>query len=581
MASEESAIIAANFHTPMKHCPECNKNYADPTLSFCLQDGAPLIFGPAIEEPETALLSETSGRRDDLTEALGNPTEQANVSRGLAKETLPGLGHRNRNLTMGAIAIAIVFVCAFVGYRYLAAAGSQQISSIAVMPFVNDSQNPELEYLTDGMTETLMNSLSQLNGLNVKARSSVFRYKGKEADVQTIGKELGVQAILNGRVVKRGENLTLFLELVDASTGNRTWGEQYTEPVTNLISLQNHIAKDVSQKLSIKMSGTDQKKLGKNYTANAEAYQLYLQGRFFLNKRTPEAFRNAIPLFEQAIAMDPNYALAITGLSDSYALLANYPGGLPPKEAMPKAKDAALKALELDNELAEAHESLAHVLDQHEFNWAAAEGEYKRAIALNPNLASAHQWYSELLTALGRHDEALAETQRAIDLDPLSLIINLVKGRNLLLAGRVDDAIDQLKRAIALDPSFPAVHAVLADAYQIKGSYAESVEEFARQAELAGERDTAELARQAFAKGGWNGYLKAMTDPSHRSQFLEPFTRSIFYGALGDRDAMIRELQTAYEDRNGSMSFIKVDPRFSSVREDPRFKELYAKVGLP
>jgi TolB-like protein/Tfp pilus assembly protein PilF len=449
------------------------------------------------------------------------------------------------------------------------------------MPFVNDGQNPDLEYLSDGIAESLMNSLSQLPGLSVKARSSAFRYKGKEADVQTIGKELGVQAVLNGRVVKRGDGITIFLEMVDTNTGDRTWGEQYSEPVADLINLQSRIARDVSQKLSIKISGADQKKLGKNYTANAEAYQLYLQGRFFLNKRTPEAFRNAIPLFEQAIAIDSKYALAYAGLSDSYALLANYPGGLRPKDGMPKAKDAALKALELDNELAEAHESLAHVLDQHEFNWAAAESEYKRAIALNPNLASAHQWYSELLTAFGRSDESLAETQRALDLDPLSLIINMVKGRNLLMAGRADEAIDQLKRTVALDPSFPAVHGVLADAYQIKGSYAESAEEFARQAELAGEKDTAQLARESFSKGGWTGYLKAMTDKSHQSQFFDPFTRSIFYIALGDRDAAITELQSAYEARNGAISFLKVEPRFSAIRDDPRFKELYARVGLP
>jgi TolB-like protein len=443
----------------VKRCPVCHREYADETLNFCLDDGTALLEGPAWGNEATAILAPEAS------------TQVHNVKTGSSKNaaaTTSAIAKPDRKLIVGVVGILIVALAAVVTYWLYGHRASNQIDSIAVMPFVNDSQAPELEYLSDGIAESLMNSLSQLPGLSVKARSSAFRYKGKETDAQTIGKELGVQAILNGRVVKRGDNLTLFLELVDTNSGDRKWGEQYSEPIADLISLQNRIARDVSQKLSIKLSGADQKKLGKSYTANAEAYQLYLQGRFFLNKRTPEAFRNAIPLFEQAIAIDSNYALAFAGLSDSYALLANYPGGLPPKEGMPKAKDAALKALQLDSELAEAHESLAHVLDQHEFDWAAAESEYKRAIALNPNLASAHQWYSELLTAFGRHDESLSETQRALDLDPLSLIINMVKGRNLLLADRVDEAIEQLKRTAALDPSFPAVHGVLADAYRSK-----------------------------------------------------------------------------------------------------------------
>ena len=567
----------------MKHCPECNKNYADATLSFCLDDGSPLVYGQAVDEPATAFLHKTDASGDAPTRSQIHTTTGADVEDQPSLE--PDPKNKDRRLKKSLLPVAglliVITLGGFVGYRYLSLSGSGEINSMAVMPFVNDGQNPDLEYLSDGMTETLMNSLSQLPGLSVKARSSVFRYKGKETDAQTIGEELGVQAILNGRVVKRGDDLTLFLELVDTKTGDRAWGEQYTEPIVNLIALQNHIARDVSQKLSIKLSGADQKRLGKNYTENAEAYQLYLQGRFYLNKRTPEAFRNAIPFFERAIAVDAGYALAYTGLSDSYALLSSYQGGLPPMEASPKAKEAALKALSLDNDLAEAHESLAHVLADYDFDFPGAENEYKRAISLNPNLASAHQWYGELLTAQGKFDEGLFEIQRALDLDPLALVINFVKGRSLILSGKVDEGIEQLKRTSALDQSFPFAHVVLSDAYQIKGNYSESVEEFALAMELGGDKNTARLARESFSKAGWTGFLRAMTDPTIQSPFLDTFTRSIFHATLGERDAAIRELNRAYDERNSGLSFLKADPRFNSLRDEPRFEELYRKVGLP
>ena len=417
----------------MKHCPECNRNYADPTLSFCLQDGAPLIYGEAIEEPATAILHETGGEAPTRAQLHTTDGSEILPNRGVA--TVSNARGFNKKFAIATIMLAIVGIAGFVGYRNFRPSSAGQISSMAVMPFVNEGQNADLEYLSDGITETLMNSLSQLPGLSVKARSSVFRYKGRETDAQTIGNELGAQAILNGRVVKRGDSLTLFLELVDTNTGDQIWGEQYTEPMANLITLQNPIARDVSQKLSIKLSVADQKKLGKNYTENAEAYQLYLQGHYFLNTRTPEAFRNAIPFFERALATDPNYALAYAGLSDSYALLGIYAGGLPPNVAMPKAKDAALKALAMDADLAEAHESLAHILSDYDFDFAGAEKEYKRAIELNPNLASAHQWYGEMLTELGRYEEGMAEIDRALYLDPLSLIMNRAKGRNLVFVG--------------------------------------------------------------------------------------------------------------------------------------------------
>ena len=561
----------------MKHCPECNKNYADLTLSFCLNDGTPLIYGEAVAEPATAILHDTGTPGEAPTRAQIHTTTGADdddVHRESAGSN--GVGR----LLIIAVLFALSVIAGFAGYWYFKSTGAGPINSIAVMPFVNDGQNPELEYLSDGMTETLMNSLSQLPGLSVKARSSVFRYKGKDTDAQTIGKDLGVQALLNGRVVKRGDALTLFLELVDTNTGDRVWGEQYTEPIANLIDLQNDIARDVSQKLSLKLSGADQKKLGKNSTENAEAYQLFLQGRYFLNKRTPEAFRQAIPFFEQALAIDPNYALAHTGLADSYALLAIYQGGSPPKETLPKAREAAQKALSLDSELAEAHASLGQILDA-SFDFIGAEKSFQRAIELNPNYASAHQWYAELLAEVGRYDEALAKIQRALDLDPVSLIINRIKGRILIFAGKVDEGIEQAKWTATLDPNFPAVHRDLAMAHEIKGNYAESVEEFAKAMELTGDKSNAVRARESYSRGGWNGFLRAVTDESHRSPLLTPVNMSLLHIALGNKDAAIKELNRAYDERTTNLRELKADPRFDTIRDDPRFQELYRKIGIP
>lgn len=560
----------------MKRCPQCNRVESDDALTFCRIDGTQLVreSGTAGEVAVTRQNGSSLGTSETETRILPQATSP---SGGILNQFVSG----KRSLSIGAIALLLVAVLGIGGYWFYANRAESQVRSIAVLPFVNDGQNPDLEYLSDGMTETLMNSLSQLPGLSVKARSSVFRYKGKETDAQTMGKELGVQAILNGRIVKRGDSLTLFLELVDTSTGDRKWGEQYTEPIANLITLQNHIARDVSQKLSIKMSGADQKKLSKNYTENVEAYQLYLQGRYYLNKRTPEAFRNAIPFFERALASDPNYALAHTGLADSYALLGIYGGGLPPRVAMPKAKDDALKALELDPDLAECHESLAHVLSDYEFDFAGAEKEYKLAIGLNPNLASAHQWYGEMLTELGRFEDGMAEIQRALDLDPLSLIINRVKGRNLVFSGKIDQGIDQLKRTVTLDSSFPAPHGDLAMAYQIKGEYGESVKELAIQMDLLGDKSSAALASESFSKGGWKGFLLAMTDKFHRSPILSSFDLANFYIALGEKDAAINAVGKAYDDRSSDFRSLKVDPRYDPIRDDPRIQEFCRKAGLP
>jgi serine/threonine protein kinase/TolB-like protein len=479
-----------------------------------------------------------------------------------------------------AIALAALMVIASGGgaYFYFLRAHGGAIDSVAVMPFVNESGNADVEYLSDGMTETLISSLSQLPHLSVKARSTVFRYKGKATDAKTIGKELNVQAILNGRVVQRGDQLTLSLELIDAQTENVIWSEQYNRKPADLVSLQSELARDVSSKLKTKLSRADEQKIAKTYTTNAGAYRLYLQGRFFWNKREEKDFRKAVEYFNQAIALDPNYALAYSGLADAYALLSGF-GFTPPAEGMTKAREFALQALSLDNGLAEPHATLGYVLKSFHYDFAGAEREFKRAIELNPNYATVHQWYGELLTNAGRFDEASTEYRRGLEIDPLLLPLNWDYGRFLYMSRRYDESLAQHKKTIELDPGFARAHRTLAELNRIKGDYANAIEEQAKFFELSGEPQKAALLRENFAKSGWNGYLRLVTaenSPLEENNWV--VARA--YVELGEKDKAFAELNKAYESRR-SVTWLKVDPLFDPLRSDPRFQELLKKIGFP
>lgn len=399
----------------MKSCPQCHRIEPDDSLAFCRADGTALVGDHSLPggEAGTARLGAAPAASEIETSILPHTTDAA-----MSRATAPPLQHptgatreltrpKRRALIAGALLAAALLAVA--GYFHLTRKEKAAIESIAVLPFVNESGNTDAEYLSDGMTETLIGSLSQLPNLNVKARSSVFRYKGREMDVQKIAGELNVQAILTGRVLQGGEQLLLSLELVEGKTENAIWSERYARNQSDLVSLQSEIARDVSNKLRAKLSGAQQNQIAQNSTQNTEAYQLYLQGRFYLNKRSPEGIRKAAEYFKQAIAIDPNYALAYSGLSDAYNLLPIFDNSITRRETMPQSKEAALKALSLNDDLAEAHASLAVVLSDHDKDWNAAEQHYRRAIELNPNYATAHQWYGEALYRQGRFDEGLAE----------------------------------------------------------------------------------------------------------------------------------------------------------------------------
>ncbi len=552
-----------------------NKDERYQTMKGLLADLKDLRENLAFDE---RLEKSHSSDTENATKVFQATTGDANLQTAETNSSFAGQIKLRKPLAAFALSVLLTAFGFGVWYFTNFSANPKQIESIAVMPFVNESGNADNEYLTDGMTETLISSLSQLPNLNVKARSSVFRYKGKDATAQTIGKELNVQAILNGRVVQRGDRLTLSLELVDAQTENVIWSDQYNRGQADLISLQSEIARDISDKLRVKLSGADEQKLTKKYTENLEAYKLYLQGRFYLNKRTAKDIWKSIEYFEQAIAVDPNYALGYAGIADARALLSVYRGA-PPHETKPKAKEAALKALSLDKDLAEAHVALGTILHDYDYDFAGAEREFKLAIELDPNYAAAHQNYGILFSTLGRHEEALAEYHRALEIDPFSLIFNRGYGERLIYARRYDDAIAQLKKTLEMDAGFVSTHYSLAVAYQIKGNYAEAVEEFAKFQELTGEPQTAAAIRENYAKNGWQGFLRMITEEG--LQFITPWHNvAIFHAALGDKDKAFAELNKSYERRESLMLRLKVDPRFDPLRDDPRYQDLLRRVGF-
>ena len=556
----------------MKHCPECNRNYADPTISFCLEDGAPLIYGDAVEEPATAILN-TEVTDEQSTKTFGQDPITGHPPPRRAHQT----PSNKYSIIAGLIGVILVTALGLGSYFYYGRGSGKQIDSIAVMPFVNASGNPDMEYLSDGLTESLITSLARVPDLSVKARNTVFRYKGQNPRALDLGKELGVQAVLNGQVVPRGNDIAVFVELVDPATEKVLWSENYDRSLANLASLRSEISADVSQKLRTKLSNADATQLEKTYSRNPEAYRLYLLGRFHWNRRTPEGIKKAIEHFNQAIALDRNFALAYAGLADAYT---NYleddrpPSGM----TLPQARDAASKALALDDSLAEAHASLGLIMLAN-YEFANAEKELTRAIELDSDYGPARHWHANLLSALGRHDEALAENRRALDIEPSSLLFNLVYGTNLFYARRYDEARAQANKVIEMDPKYPAAHSQLGSIYAIQGKYAEAVDAFARSREYQGDIDnSAPKMRKSFAEGGWREYIRRGTADPRTQNF--PYTMARLYLQLGDNNEAFAQLNKSYEIREQALTRVKVDPRLDSLREDPRYHELLNKVGL-
>ncbi len=453
------------------------------------------------------------------------------------------------------------------------------------MPFINESGNADVEYLSDGMTETLIASLSQLPNLSVKARSTVFYYKGKETSSKKIGDELDVQAVLLGRVVQHGSDIKLNLELVNTSTQDVIWSEQYHRKQSDLLTLQGEIARDVSSKLKTRLSGAEVAKLTKTYTANPAAYELYLKGKYYANRYTKEGLAQSIECFNQAIAIDPNYSSAYSGLAYTYILMDDW--FMAPNQSAPKAREAARKALELNEADVDAHVALALVAHWYDWDWSLAEKELKRSLELNPRNPESYQYYSYLLAPLGRLNEAEAIARQGLQIDPLSSGTNFGVASTLLLSRRWDEAIVHLRKAIELDPNYWFHHSYLGRAYEQKGMMPEAIAEFKLAFGLDNQQSEnwAGLAHAYAVSGRKDEARKMLADLNGKSSednYVSAYSVAIIYAGLEGKDKTFEWLERAYSDRSYYLPvYLTTDARLDHLHSDKRFKDLVRRMGLP
>jgi serine/threonine-protein kinase len=512
------------------------------------------------------------------------PLRHAPEAATAASSKWTGLLREHKGAAIAAAAV-VVIALSLLAYGLLYRRSRQTsaaIDSLAVLPFTNASDDPNTEYLSDGMTESLINSLSQLPDLKVKSRNAVFNYKGRAGDTRKIGRELGVRALLSGRVVQHGDELAVTVELIDARDDSHIWGGQYSRKLTDVFTLQEEISKDVSEELRLSKTGGEQPQAAKSYAADPEAYRLYLKGRYYWNKRTAEGLEKGIEYFNQAIEKDPNYAAAYTGLADCYALLNVY-NVAPATENYPQAQRAATKALALNERLAEAHTSLAFVAYRYYWNWPEAERQFKRAIELNPNYETAHQWYSAYLAAAGRHDEAITEAKRAQELEPFSLVINADVARHLYYARRYDEALAECRKIIEMDNSFARGHLEMGHILVQKKLFAEAIAEFQLSLNLS-ENSPAALAGlgHAYALAGKKDealkMIKKLEELS-RQHYVSPYSAAVVYAGLGDKEQAFTQLEKTLDERFNWVPFIQVEPMFDALRSEQRLADLLRVVG--
>src|SRR5438094_786372 len=445
------------------------------------------------------------------------------------------------------------------------------------------SGQPRSPWRSRGLADGIISSLSRVPDLRVMARTTVFSYEGRELSPQKVGHDLNVDAVLLGRIAQRGDNLTIQTDLVSVADGSELWGEQYNRKVSDLLTVQGDIAKEIYDNLRPKLTGQEITKLAKHETENAEAYQLYLQGLFYWNKWTQDGFKKASDYFNQAVEKDPNYAQAYAGLADTYNFMGDS-GYVAPLQAWQNAKSAATQAVKIDDSLPEGHISLALVREDYDWDWSGAENEFKRAIQLNPNSATAHQWYGDFLTKLGRFEDARLELKKAQELDPLSLLINTTVGRQLYFARQYEAAIDQLQKALDMDPNFlPTQHAI-ESAYAQNGMFKEAVAERQKVLTLSGNPDLAAAIGEDYRQSGYpavlQSWLEGLKEVSKRG-YVSPYNIAQIYGRLGEKDQALAWLEQAYNQRDSKLTYMKIEPAFDEIRSQPRFQQLLHRLAFP
>jgi TolB-like protein/tetratricopeptide (TPR) repeat protein len=461
---------------------------------------------------------------------------------------------------------------------------SKNINSLAVLPLENATGDPELEYLSDGITGSLINTLASIPKLRVMAQSTIFRYKGQEIDPQAIGRELHVRALVTGRIMQEGGSLRVGAELVDVATGCQLWGAQYDRKPDDILVVQDEISSEISGKLRLQLTKAEKKRLTVHHTENPEAYRLYLKGRHHWNRWTEEAFYKAIEYFQLAVEKDPSYALAYAGVADSYVLL-GWNCYLPPKEAFSKGKADAMTALRLDPDLAEAHTALAALFWLHDWRWKDAETEFKRSLQLGPTYATANHWYAEYLMTMGRNEEAMARIEHSQELDPLSLIINVAVAWALYHARRYEAAIEQLRRTLELDPNYPVTYWILGLLLRKTGHYELAIREGEKGVKLSGGSPLlrAALAHTLAAAGRTKEALQTLDDLKKlaKQRYVSPYFFAGIHVGLGEDDCAIEYLEKAYEERSHWLIYLHIDPSMDSLRYHARFQDLLRRVALP
>jgi serine/threonine protein kinase/Tfp pilus assembly protein PilF len=461
---------------------------------------------------------------------------------------------------------------------------SKVIDSLAVLPFENASRDPEHEYLSDGIAGSLINILATVPKLRVMAQSTVFRYKGRPIDPQAVGHELNVRAVLTGRIMQSGGSLRIGTELVDVATGSQLWGAQYDRKPGDIFAIQDEISNEISGKLRLKLTRAEKKRLTKHQTDDAEAYRLYLKGRHHWNRWTEDGFYKAIEYFQQAVEKDPGYALAYTGLADSYVLL-GWNSYLPPKEAFPQGKMAAMRALRLDPDLGEAHTPLAAVLWLHDWQWQEAQTEFERSLALNPAHPTASHWYAEYLMTMGRQVEAIARIKNTQELDPLSLIISVAIGRDFYMARRYDEALEQLRRTVELDPNYPVTYWVLGLLLRQMGRYELAIAEGEKGVKLSGGSPmmNAALAQTLATAGKREKAIQILNELTNltKQKYVAPYFFAGIHIGLGEDDRAIEYLEKSCEEHSHWLIYLHLDPSMDGLRSNPRFQDLSRRVGLP
>ncbi len=582
----------------MKRCPQCNRVEKDNALVFCRVDGTALA-GDHLSlgsEVGTARLGEPGAGELHTSILPHNTDTNEHRATGPITTAIPDLlapgspqanaksGWRNFLIAGASVVVIAIGIAGYLGAgKFIAPGKGTGIESVAVLPFENKSGNADSEYLSDGLAELLIYRLSQLSSLKVSPRSSVFRYKGQPIDTERVGNELGVDAVMSGRMIQRGDNLTISVDLVDVRNKRTLWGEQFERKMSDLQATQREIAGAIADKLQLRLSGNDSKGITKQFTSNNEAYQLYLQGRFFWNKRSSDNLKKATQFLQAATEKDPNFALAYAGLADCYAV-SYYYVGVRPRELMPFAKTYASKAVELDPTLAEPHATLGFLAWLLDWDKSAAEKEFLRAIELNPNYPTAHHWYSRFLRGIGRLDEAFREIKRAEELDPLSLVIINNVAEIQITRGDLNSATRECQRMIDLDPAFWGAHQTLGIVLVKQGRYDDALAEAQKSVQFAN-RSNASLALlgHVYARLGRRSDAESVIkelEGRQASKAADSRDLAVVYAGLDDKDKAFAWLEKAFADHSVFLVFMKLEPLMDPLQSDPRWNNLERRVGV-